>query len=77
MGHYGTRDTVFPIEKVDELEGKLRAARVPFEFHRYDAQHAFANETADSKHLSYLKHDTQAADTAWQRTMAFFARHLK
>jgi carboxymethylenebutenolidase len=77
MGHYGTRDTVFPIDKVDALEGKLRAAKVAFEFHRYDAQHAFANETADSKKLAYLRHDAKAAETAWQRTLEFFAKHLK
>ena len=77
MGHYGTRDTVFPIDKVDALEAKLRAAKVPFEFHRYDAQHAFANETADSKQLSYLKHDPNAAETAWRRTLEFLARHLR
>jgi len=77
MGHYGTRDTVFPIDKVDALEAKLRAAKVPFEFHRYEAQHAFANETADSKQLSYLKHDPNAAETAWRRTLEFLARHLR
>ena len=40
--------------KVDELEQKLRAANVKYEFHRYNAKHAFANETADSKNLPIL-----------------------
>jgi carboxymethylenebutenolidase len=76
MGHWGTEDTVFPMARVDELEKKLRDAHVPFEFHRYRAQHAFANETADAKNLPYLKHEPAAAGLAWRRTMDFLARHL-
>jgi len=76
MGHWGIHDSVFPIKQVDALEQKLRAAAVPFEFHRYEAKHAFANQEADSKHLPYLKHDAQAAQLAWQRTMEFLGRHL-
>jgi carboxymethylenebutenolidase len=77
MAHWGTEDSVFPIDKVDALEGKLRAANVKFEFHRYKAKHAFANETADTKKLAYLKHDASAAELAWQRTMEFFSKNLK
>jgi carboxymethylenebutenolidase len=76
MGHWATADEAFPIAKVDELEQKLRDAHVPFEFHRYNAKHAFANETADSKNLSMLKYDPAAAELAWRRTMDFFAKHL-
>ena len=76
MGHWATEDTVFPIAKVDELEAKLRNARVDFEFHRYHAKHAFANEAADSKNLPFLKHDPAAAELAWRRTMDFLAKHL-
>lgn len=77
MGHWATQDQFFPIGKVDELEKKLRAANVKFEFHRYDAKHAFANETADSKGLPPLKHDPKAAEQAWKRTLDFFAKNLK
>jgi carboxymethylenebutenolidase len=77
IGHFALRDTAFPIAKVDELEKKLRQAAVPFEFFRYDAKHAFANETADSKKLDFLKYDAKAAEIAWQRTMEFLATHLK
>jgi carboxymethylenebutenolidase len=76
LGHFATEDEAFPIAKVDELEHKLRAAGVPFEFHRYHAKHAFANETADSKNLAMLKYDPTAAALAWQRTMEFFSRQL-
>jgi carboxymethylenebutenolidase len=77
MGHWATLDEAFPIAKVDELEQKLRAAGVEFEFHRYDAKHAFANETADSKNLSMIKYDPAAAELAWRRTMDFLGQHLK
>ena len=48
LGHFATEDVPFPIATVNTLEEKLRAAHVRFEFHRYQAKHAFANETLDS-----------------------------
>jgi len=77
LGHFATRDQAFPIGKVDELEKKLRAANVKFEFHRYDAKHAFANETADEKKLDMLEYNPKAAELAWKRTMDFLAKTLK
>jgi carboxymethylenebutenolidase len=76
LGHFATRDTAFPIGKVDELEKKLRAASVKFEFHRYDAKHAFANETADEKKLDMLEYNPKAAELAWKRTLDFLAKTL-
>ncbi len=77
MAHWGTEDTVFPMTQVDGLEKKFRDAHVKYEFHKYAAKHAFANETADSKHLDYLKYNAAAADLAWTRTLEFFSKHLK
>jgi carboxymethylenebutenolidase len=77
LGHWGTQDQAFVIGGVDELEKKLRAANVKYEFHRYNCKHAFANETADQKKLDMLKYDPKAAEQAWQRTMDFLAKHLK
>ena len=77
LGHWATQDQAFAISGVDELEKKLREANVKFEFHRYNAKHAFANETADSKKLDMLKYDPKAAELAWQRTMDFLAKQLK
>lgn len=77
LGHWATQDQAFPISGADELEKKLRAANVKFEFHRYDAKHAFANETADTKKLDMLKYDAKAAGQAWQRTMEFLGKTLK
>jgi len=77
LGHWATQDEAFPIAGVDALEDKLRGANVKFEFHRYNAKHAFANEAADRKNLAILKYDAQAAELAWKRTMAVLAKHLK
>jgi len=75
MGHWATKDAFFNIEQVDALEQKLKQAAVPFEFHRYDAQHAFANETLVNPPIA-AKFDASAAETAWQRTMAFLKKHI-
>ena len=77
MAHFALEDEAFPIAKVDALEKKLRDAGTQFEFHRYPAKHAFANEEADSKGLAMLKYDAALAEHAWNRTMAFFDTHLK
>jgi carboxymethylenebutenolidase len=77
MAHWAIEDGAFPIAGVDALEKKLRDAGAAFEFHRYHAKHAFANETADARNLPYLKHDAAAAELAWRRTLDFFAGHLK
>jgi carboxymethylenebutenolidase len=78
MAHFATEDAAFPIAKVDELEAKLRAAKVGFEFHRYQALHAFANETQteEKRLLPILRYDAHAAQTAYDRTLRFFGRHL-
>lgn len=76
LAHWATDDAAFPIENVDELEKVLSAADVNFQFYRYDAKHAFANETADSKNLPFLKYDAELAELAWGRTMEFFGRQL-
>jgi carboxymethylenebutenolidase len=75
MGHFATEDAFFPIAQVDALEQKLKAAGVNYTFHRYNAQHAFANETNVNKPIP-IKYDQNAAETAWQRTLEFFDQHL-
>lgn len=78
LGHFALRDAFFPIDKVGPLETKLREATVDFEFHRYDTQHAFANETqvGEGKLLPVLEYDAAAAELAWSRTLEFLDRHL-
>lgn len=78
LGHYAIDDVPFPIATVDLLEDKLRAAKVNFEFHRYKAMHAFANETqVGANRLPITEYQPEAAALAWGRSVAFFDKHLK
>lgn len=77
LGHWATHDHAFAIAGVDALEKKLKEANAKFEFHRYDAKHAFANETADERKLAIVQYNPGAAKTAWDRTMDFLAKTLR
>jgi carboxymethylenebutenolidase len=70
MGHWATSDGFFTIDRVDDIERRLREAGVPHEFHRYDAKHAFYNPGGLGNY------DRQHAETAWSRTVAFFKKTL-
>ncbi len=77
LGHFAVRDQAFPIARVGELEQKLRDAGTEFEFHRYDAEHGFANETqVGPNRFKLVEYDPEAAALAWTRTLGFFERHL-
>lgn len=77
MGHWATQDEFFKIDTIDALEDKLRGAGVSFEFHRYLAHHAFANETAvGPRRTPATQYDAVWAEQAWDRTLRFFGRHL-
>ena len=77
MAHWALNDEFFPIAKVDDLEKKLKGANVQFDFHRYPAKHAFANETANERGLPPLEYNPEAAELAWKRTMEFFGKNLR
>jgi carboxymethylenebutenolidase len=77
MGHWATQDEFFKIATIDALEDKLSAAKVDFEFHRYLAHHAFANETAvGPARIAATQYDSVWAQQAWDRTLHFFGRTL-
>lgn len=77
LGHWATQDEFFKIDIVDGLEAKLTAAGVGYEFHRYLAHHAFANETAVGPHRTpATQYDPVWAQQAWDRTLRFFGKHL-
>jgi len=77
LGHWATQDQFFPIANVDSLQEKLRAAGVKFEFHRYLAHHAFANEAAlGPGRISATQYDPVWAQQAWDRTFRFLGRCL-
>src|SRR6202030_279345 len=74
---WATQDEFFPIATVDQLQGKLDAAHVRFEFYRYLAHHAFANETAvGPRRIPQTQYDPVWSEQAWDRTLRFFGRWL-
>jgi carboxymethylenebutenolidase len=77
LGHWGTQDEFFKIAAVDQLEDRLRAAKVTYDFHRYLARHAFANETAVGPHrIAETQYDAVWSQQAWDRTFRFLGRSL-
>jgi carboxymethylenebutenolidase len=78
QAHWATQDEFFPIGTIDPLEAKLREAGVNFEFHRYLARHAFANETAVGPgRTPPTQYDPVWSQRAWDRTFTFFGRWLR
>lgn len=68
MGSYGALDQGIPKERVDALRDALTAAGVENDIVLYDgAGHSFFNRA----HL-----EPNAAEHSWQRSLAFFGRHL-
>ena len=77
QGHWATQDKFFPTATVDSLEKKLHEAAVTFDFHRYLAAHAFANETAVGPgRIPATQYDPVWSQRAWDRTFRFFGRWL-
>jgi carboxymethylenebutenolidase len=76
LAHWALHDEFFAIAGVDQLEEKLKAAGVAFDFQRYDAKHAFANPKSDSRGLPPLQYNSAAAQLAWERTMTFLKNTL-
>lgn len=65
QGHFALHDDWCNEERVAQLEKRLGAGGVPFELHRYDAQHAFANEERPEVYSA------KDAQLAWERTVKF------
>jgi carboxymethylenebutenolidase len=70
LGHYASRDTHVSPARVDALEKTLQAAGVQATLHRYEADHAFANEKRPEVYAA------AAAELAWKRTLAFLHETL-
>lgn len=71
LAHYGENDTLTPQAAVRELELKLRSLGKQVEFHLYpNCGHAFFNDTHPEVY------NAEAARLSWERTLAFFRRHL-
>jgi carboxymethylenebutenolidase len=70
LGLFGADDTGIPVASVREMEATLRALGKDVTIEVYPgAGHAFANPSGQG-------YRAEAADDAWRRTTAFFARHL-
>ena len=56
---------------IPDYEAALQRAAVTYELHMYDGvNHAFHNDTSPTRY------DRAAATLAWERTVAFWQRHL-
>jgi carboxymethylenebutenolidase len=71
--HFATDDAFFPIDGVPALEKKLSDAGVRFQVYRYNAKHAFSNETAIDTGIA-TRYNAGATAIAWQRTLDFFGK---
>ena len=45
QGHFALKDPYFTPSQVDRLEAQLKKGQVAYEIYRYQADHAFGNET--------------------------------
>jgi carboxymethylenebutenolidase len=64
--HVAKKDGWVTPEKAEEVRKQLKDV----ELHLYDADHAFVNETRPEVY------DEKAAKLAWERSVAFFKKHL-
>src|SRR6202789_2969109 len=77
QAHWATQDEFFPIATIDNLQAKRREGGGPYDFHRYLAHHAFANETAvGTGRIPQTQYDPVWSQQAWDRTFSFFGRWL-
>lgn len=71
LGIFGGEDTGIPVKTVREFESALARLDKPAEVHIYEgAHHAFANPSG-------TRYDAEAAEDAWQKTIAFFQGRLR
>ena len=70
LGIFGEEDGGIPVETVREFESALVELGKDAKIHVYPgADHAFANPSGE-------RYNAEAAEDAWERTLAFFAEHL-
>ncbi|MFT3989286.1 dienelactone hydrolase family protein [Aestuariivirga sp.] len=69
QGQFANKDDYVTPDAVNAFEAGLKAAGKPYEFFRYDADHAFFNEQRDV-------HERKSAELAWGRLLAFLKSHL-
>ena len=71
LGIFGSEDQGIPPSEVNKFEAALNEAGVSNSIHIYEgANHAFANPSGN-------RYKKEAAEDAWEKTVAFFKRHLE
>ena len=76
LGHYAENDGWATPEAAAELEKQIADAGKSVEFHQYrGAKHAFMNPNPEVEKAGG-GYDAAAAKDAWERTLAFFKKHL-
>lgn len=71
LGFFGAQDQSIPAQRVRQFEQTLQELGKDAEVYIYDeAGHAFANPSGE-------RYVPEAAEDAWQKTLAFFEEHLK
>ena len=70
FAHVAKRDAWVTVDKVEAIQKQLDARGRSMEIHVYDADHAFMNDTRPQVY------DAASAKVAWDRTLAFFRKHL-
>ena len=71
LGIFGAEDQGIPVDRVREFESTLQELGKDVSIHVYDgAGHAFANPSG-------TRYNSEAAEDAWSKTMAFFEEHLR
>ena len=70
IAHFAKKDEWATVAKAEEIKKQLDARKHPMELHTYDADHAFVNDTRPEVY------EEKSAKLAWDRTIAFFKKHL-
>ena len=70
MGHFAKKDEWCTVAGAEAVRKQLHEHGHAMDLHVYDAQHAFVNDTRPDVY------DATNAKLAWDRTVAFFKKHL-
>jgi carboxymethylenebutenolidase len=70
LGFFGEKDASVPPAAAEKMKQEITSAGGFFEYHVYPADHAFFNDQRPEVY------DGKAAADAWQKTLAFFRKHL-
>ena len=75
LGHYAENDGWATPDAANALEQQIQDAGKQVEFHNYTgAKHAFMNPSPEVPKAGKLQRER--GETSWERTLAFFKKHL-